>query len=248
MYGGQLLSQAAFAAAHTVESGREMHSMHAHFLLPGDSSSEVEYHVVPLRDGGSFSSRRVDAVQLDRTIFSAMLSFQRPTDGLRHQLDLPSGVPGPDDPHLERIFEPVEGDNLVATDLFEVRMISDGAWPSAVPMQNAGWVRLREDLTGSDSVQRAALAYLSDSIIQWPVLREHELSWWPEDMATWSLDHAIWWHETPRVSEWMLFVQETPRGGDGRAMTTSRIYSADGRILATCAQEMLLRAIRPTSQ
>lgn len=246
IYGGQLLGQAAVAGSATVEPGRPLHSIHAYFLLPGDARKPVDYRVTTLRDGRSFSSRRVDAEQGGRVIFTATCSFQQPAQGIAHQFELPAGTPGPDAPGLESLFAAPTAKDPQAEELIEVRMIPQHDWAPSVRGQLAAWVRLREHLDGGQPAQRAALAFLSDAIIQFPVLRAHGLSWDTPDTSMASLDHALWVHADAPASEWMLFVQESSYAGDGRAMTTSRMYAADGRMLANCAQEVLVRT-RPVA-
>lgn len=241
IYGGQFLGQSAAAAAVTVDGERRLHSMHAYFLLPGDTRLPVDYRVTVLRDGRSFSSRRVEGLQDERVACMATLSFQLPSDGIDHQFDLPLEIPAPDDPGLIPLFPPPTAEDPQAEELIEVRIIPPHGWESPIPGQVAAWVRLREGFDGDQNAQRAALAFLSDAIIQYPVLQGHGLEWDTPGTSMASLDHALWWHADVSVSEWMIFVQESPNARDGRAMTTGRIYSSDGRILATCAQEMLVR-------
>ncbi|MCC4907169.1 acyl-CoA thioesterase II [Microbacterium sp. cx-59] len=245
VYGGQVLAQAVVAASRTMDADRPIHSMHGYFLRAGDSSKGITFSVDRLRDGRSFSARRTQAFQEGVPIFSMIASFQTEDDGLEHVIPAPD-VPGPDEisspegtgvhPMSRRRF----GDLPI-----EVRHVEGslyGADPVAPQPRQAVWVRSRREMPDDPLLHRAALAYLSDMTIQESILRAHGLTWMTPGGTVASLDHAMWWHRPVRVDDWLLYVQESPTSRGGRGLATGRIYTRDGDLVASVAQEVMVRA------
>lgn len=254
IYGGQVLAQALVAAQKTVDGDRPIHSMHGYFILPGDLSLPVVYFVERLRDGRSFTTRRVTAIQKGEAIFSLSASFHRQEDGFEHQVQMPS-VPGPDElrPEIDLIrerleefpeairatiaqdrpldFRPVEGD------------VAFGAGSSKAA--RASWVKSAGPLDDDPMHHRAVLAYTSDYGLIVTALRPHGRSAREEGIMVASLDHALWFHRDFRADEWLLYVTEAPTTGGARGFARGCFFTQDGRLVASVAQEGLIRERRP---
>lgn len=254
IYGGQVLAQALVAARRTVPGDRAVHSMHGYFILPGDLSMPVVYFVDILRDGGSFTTRRVTAIQKGEAIFTLSASFQRREEGLEHQLEMPD-VPPPESlrPELDIVreradefpermrdvvtqdrpldFRPVEGDIAFGTGPREAR--------------RAMWVRSTAPLDDDPLHHRAVLAYASDYGLLITSLRPHGRSARDPQMIVASLDHSLWFHRDVRVDEWLLYVTDSPASAGGRGFTRGTYFTRDGRLVASVAQEGLIRERRP---
>ena len=247
VFGGQVLGQAVIAAQRTVPEERVAHSLHGYFLRPGDSLRPITFSVDRINDARSFSARRIQAFQEGEPIFSMIASFQTPDAGLEHATPMPEGVPEP-----ESLTEFPPGADLVhpmstrmLTDRpVEVRHVLPAIYAQADPdarPQNSAWVRIRRRLPDDPALHRAALAYISDHTIQESVLRAHGIAWTRPGIKIASLDSALWWHRHARVDEWLLYVQESPSASSGRGLATGRIYTRDGLLVATCAQEIVIR-------
>lgn len=247
IYGGQVLAQALLAAERTLPEDRGVHSMHGYFLRPGDASQGITIAVDRIHDGRSFSTRRTQAYQNGVPIFSMIASFQDEDPGVEHAAPMPEGIPAPED---------LEPDEARVTGLPEgaLRMLSDRAAdirhvdsPLYLPTaddriaRQAVWMRLRAPLPDDQRLHRAALAYLSDMTIQESILRAHGAYWALPGLKVASLDHAMWWHRPARVDEWLLYVQESPNARGGRGLATGRIYSREGSLVASVAQEITIR-------
>ena len=253
VYGGQVLGQALVAASRTVEdTERSAHSLHAYFLRPGDPKVPLLYVVDRIRDGKSFTTRRVVAVQHGRPIFSMSISFQVREPGLTHQFPMPE-VPPPDALESEITVRRrhAEAANLSAEDVarftrerpIEMRPLNpqnEFAPEKREPHQTA-WMRAVGRLPDDERLHQCALAYLSDwSLLDtctWP----HGVSFMQPNFQTASLDHAMWLHQEFRADEWLLYVQDSPAAGGGRGFNRGLIYSQDGRLVASVAQEGLIR-------
>jgi acyl-CoA thioesterase-2 len=244
VYGGQVLAQAVVAASRTVGEERPIHSMHGYFLRPGDSAKGITFSVDRLRDGRSFSARRTQAYQLGVPIFSMIASFQTEDTGLEH------AAPAPEAPDPEDIPD-LDGEGLHPMSLrsfrdlpVEVKHVPGPLYGDAPvdpePSQSV-WLRTRRALPDDPLLHRAALAYLSDMTIQESILRAHGLTWTTPGISVASLDHAMWWHRPARVDEWLLYVQESPTARGGRGLATGRIYTRDGSLVASVAQEVMVR-------
>lgn len=247
VYGGQVLAQSIIAASRTLPAGRSAHSMHGYFLRPGDSSRGLTFAVDRIHDGRSFSTRRTQAFQDGVPLFSMIASFQDEDPGIEHQAPMPEGIPAPED--LTDDEDHILGLHPMSKRLFtdrpvDLRHVSKPIYTTVegerVPHQ-AVWMRTRRRLPDDPLIHRAALAYVSDLTIQESVLRAHGVAWQTPGLKVASLDHAMWWHRDGRVDDWLLYVQESPSALGGRGLATGRIYTRDGMLLATVAQEIMVR-------
>lgn len=252
IYGGQVLAQALLAAERTLPEDRAVHSMHGYFLRPGDASQGITIAVDRIHDGRSFSTRRTQAYQNGVPIFSMIASFQDADPGVEHAEPMPAGIPDPDDlaPDEERVHGLPEGTTRMLSErAADVRHVDSPLYlPSEdaqVPRQ-AVWMRLRAPLPDDQRLHRAALAYLSDMTIQESILRAHGVYWALPGLKVASLDHAMWWHRPARVDEWLLYLQESPNARGGRGLATGRIYTRDGALVASVAQEIMIRVPEET--
>jgi acyl-CoA thioesterase-2 len=244
VYGGQVLAQSVIAASRTVTADRPIHSMHGYFLRPGDSSHGITFSVDRLRDGRSFSARRTQAYQEGVPIFSMIASFQTEDAGLEHAAPAPA-APDPD------AIPDLDGEGLHPMSLrsfsdlpVEVKHVPGplyGDVPVDPEPSQSVWLRTRRALPDDPLLHRAALAYLSDMTIQESILRAHGLTWTTPGLSVASLDHAMWWHRPARVDDWLLYVQESPTARGGRGLATGRIYTRDGALVASVAQEVMVR-------
>jgi acyl-CoA thioesterase-2 len=246
VFGGQVLAQSLRAAQRTVDADRPVHSMHGYFLRAGDASEPITFAVERLRDGRSFSARRVHALQFGRPILSMIASFQLPAEGLDHAEPMPD-VPPPDafpslTDVLSRISDPRVRlwQRMRPMDLRHVRgpIHVEAGEPARDQMV---WMRAYDALPDDPAMHAAVLAYASDYTILEPVLRAHGLVWTHPGLRVASLDHAMWWHRPVRADEWLLYVQASPSATGARGLTNGRIYSADGTLAASVAQEGMIR-------
>ena len=252
VFGGQVLAQSLVAAQRTISEDRSVHSMHGYFLRPGNVELPITFSVDRIHDGRSFSTRRTQAYQDGVPILSMIASFQDEDEGLEHQTDMPRDLPQPEDlpsaaESLSGIDHPVA--NFWATQrAFDLRHIPSPIYFSVegdhVPHQ-AIWVKALGTLPDDPKLHRAALAYASDYTILEPILRAHGVSWGTRGLKAASLDHAMWFHRFGRVDDWMLYVQESPNARGGRGLSLGRIFSRDGALLASIAQEGMVRVPNP---
>ncbi|MEO7064155.1 MAG: acyl-CoA thioesterase II [Dokdonella sp.] len=253
VFGGQVLGQALSAAQQTVDGDRSAHSLHAYFLRAGDIEKPIIYHVERTRDGGSFSMRRVTAIQHGQAIFNFAASFQVEETGVEHQLPMPS-VPKPADiepdaglpadalaklpPKLQRWFG--------RSGPFEFRHVyprDDLNPPKRPPFQQV-WFRLSSRAPDNPALHRALLAYASDFHLIGTTMFPHGISFLQRNVQVASLDHALWFHRPFRADEWLLYSCDSPTAQGGRGLARGMIYSEDGRLVASTAQEGLIR-LRP---
>jgi acyl-CoA thioesterase-2 len=247
VFGGQVLAQSLVAATRTVE-GRPVHSLHGYFLRPGDIELPITFSVDRLRDGRSFSTRRVQAYQKGEPIFSMIASFQETDPGLEHQDEFPLDIPAPET--LPSAAELI-GDNphpvaqyWAKARPFDMRHVGSPIYFSVKgePVAHqAVWIKALGDMPADAQLHTAALAYASDYSILESIYRRHCIAWSHPGLKSASLDHAMWFHREPKVDEWMLYVQESPSASGGRGLSLGRIFSQDGRLLATIAQEGMVR-------
>lgn len=248
VFGGQVIAQAVLAAGHTVDDAHAVHSMHGYFLRPGDATRPIDFEVELLRDGRSFSARRTHALQGGVPILSMIASFQLPQDGPEHSVRMPE-VPPPDSiASGVDVLAPFEGvataDFWLSSAPFDVRHVEGSLFvaPDKNPKQyQTAWMRVRRPLEVSELMHRALIAFGSDQVILEPALRRHGASWSTSAMAFASLDHAIWWHRPARADEWLLFVQDSPTAQGGRGMCGAWVFAEDGTLVASVAQEGMLR-------
>jgi acyl-CoA thioesterase-2 len=250
IYGGQVLAQALVAAARTVPPDRPVHSMHGYFILAGDLSVPVVYFVDRLRDGGSFTTRRVTAIQHGKAIFNLSASFHRPEEGLSHQVEMPA-APEPESltPELEviraRQDEIPESlrDTLTQDRPLDFRPVDDADpfGTDARPPSRCLWVRSSGPLDDDPLHHQAVLAYASDYGLLVTALRPHGMSHRDPRLMVASLDHSIWFHRPFRADEWLLYVVDSPFSGAGRGFTRGTYFTRGGDVVASVAQEGLVR-------
>ncbi|NGN67193.1 acyl-CoA thioesterase II [Streptomyces sp. A7024] len=258
VFGGQVAAQALVAAGRTVPDGRPAHSLHAYFLRPGDPGAPIVYTVDRIRDGRSFTTRRVVAVQHGKPIFHLSASFQADEEGLEHQEPMPA-APDPETlptaeealPQYAHLFAPGVMDRIL-----EARGAVDLRYAEAPPFVTAGqpreprsqvWFRTNGKLPDdTDPMLHICLAtYVSDMTLLDSVLLAHGRGGWAiGDVVGASLDHAMWFHRPFRADEWLLYDQESPTSQGGRGLGKGRIFSRDGRLVADVIQEGVVRVPR----
>ncbi|MBT8160269.1 MULTISPECIES: acyl-CoA thioesterase II [Arthrobacter] len=248
VFGGQVLAQSLVAGMRTVDQDRTVHSMHGYFLRPGDANQPITFSVERLRDGRSFSARRVHAYQEGQPILSMIASFQASADGVEHQAAMPEGIPDPESlpstAELLRKFDHPLARHMSFERPFDVRHVDPALYvqaPKEHTATNAVWMKTFGPMPDEPNLHLAALAYASDYTILESVLRNNGLSWMTPGMSVASLDHAMWWHRPVRVDEWLLYVQESPSAQGARGLATGKIFSRDGQHVATVAQEGMIR-------
>lgn len=248
VFGGQVLAQSILAAVRTVSSDREIHSMHGYFLRPGDANEPITFGVQRLRDGRSFSARRTHAYQNGVPILSMIASFQAPAPGLDHQEPFPEGIPDPESlPSTADLLG--EFDHPIAQQWafqrpFDIRHVQSPLYITAEGEHtptNSVWMKAKGPLPDNPDLHRAALAYASDYTLLEPILRAHGIAWISPGMKFASLDHAMWWHRPFRADEWLLYVQNSPSASGARGLGVGRVFSRSGELVATIAQEGMMR-------
>ena len=248
VFGGQVAAQAVLAAMQTVDDDRFVHSMHGYFLRPGDDEQPITFSVDRIHDGRSFSTRRTQAYQNGVPILSMIASFQDVDPGLDHQATMPDGVPDPESlPSAADIlgaFDHPVAQYWANSRPFDLRHVDAPVYfahgPERVAHQ-AVWLKTTRALPDDENLHRAALAYASDYTILEPILRRHGHTWATPGLKMASLDHAMWWHRFARVDDWLLYVQESPSAQGGRGLSLGRIFSRDGALVASIAQEGMVR-------
>jgi acyl-CoA thioesterase II len=248
-FGGQVIAQALMAATRTVE-GRAAHSLHGYFILPGDPEAPIVFEVDRIRDGGSFTTRRVVALQHGRAIFSLSASFQIEEAGFDHF------IPAPDAPDPETLFDVAQLMQFRGRTAEQIQRYVDRISPIELrpiepqPM-NAGqarepkqsqWLRVGGGpLPDDPAIHRAALAFLSDMTLLSASVVAHGRSLFEPEIQAASLDHALWLHRPFRADEWLLYVQDSPSASGARGFNRGLLYSRDRRLVASVAQEGLIR-------
>lgn len=250
VFGGQVAAQALVAAARAVEEGFHIHSLHSYFLLPGDYSVPIVYDVERIRDGRSFLTRRVVARQHGRAIYYLTANFHVDEEGLEHQDAMPQ-VPGPDagvdmtELMLRRGDEESEAlaKEWAAIDSRWLGSSRHGLEPDPVhPSRSRMWVRVNQDLGDDRVTHEAAFTYASDISLLGAALGAHDVT--PREVQMASLDHTIWFHRPFRADEWWLYDQWSPSAQGGRGLCLSRVFTEQGVLVATVAQEGLIRPRR----
>ena len=246
VFGGQVMAQALAAATRTVENSRPVHSLHGYFLRPGDVEQEITFDVEILRDGRSFSARRVQAIQKEKVIFSMISSFQTSEPGVDHQMDLTGENGDPEKlPSASEILGDIDHPSAqywANSRPFDIRHFPDDLYlkvKTKQPSQTV-WLKTREPIDLAAELHPAALAFASDYTILESGLRNHGISWAHPGMASASLDHAMWFHRPVDINRWMLYQQESPSAQGSRNLNLGKIYQ-DGVLVATVAQEGMLR-------
>src|SRR5258705_8940167 len=252
VYGGQVLGQALVAAVRTVEEVRPAHSMHAYFLLGGDPSHPIIYEVERIRDGGSFTTRRVKAVQHGRPIFTISVSFHKAEEGFEHSAPMPH-VPGPEELPNEQEMRRLMVANLPANMRsywererpIEMRPVDIERYlkrEKAAPVQYV-WMRANGRLPDDFKLHQCVLAYASDFTLLDTALIPHGKQLFDRDIQLASLDHALWLHRPFRADEWLLYAQDSPSAHGARAFCRGIVYTQGGLLVASVAQEGLVRKL-----
>lgn len=256
VFGGQVLGQALSAAQHTVE-GRVAHSLHAYFLRRGDINAPIIYEVDRARDGGSFSNRRVVAIQHGRPIFNLAASFQRPEVGLEHQADMPE-VPGPEG--LKDLTE-VASELLEKIPLKMRRYLTDKrpfefrpvrpfnfTEPEKLPPVKHVWIRAVDKLPRDQALHQNLLAYVSDYELLSTATLPHGLVFGRGTIIMASLDHALWFHRNFAVDQWLLYSMDSPSASGVRGFSRGQLFTEDGVLVASTVQEGLVRIVDPAQK
>jgi acyl-CoA thioesterase-2 len=253
VFGGQVLSQALHAAGETVPPDRPVHSLHASFLRQGDTKQPIVYEVDRIRDGGSFTTRRVVAFQAEHAIFSCSASFQREEVGLTHQAPMPETA-GPEGfaseaERARRIADRIpEGlrEQAIAERPIEIRVVTpyDPLEPVAREPERRVWCRASDRLPDDPALHRYLLAYASDFHLLTTSLQPHGISWLTPGLQIASLDHAMWFHRPFRMDDWLLHAIESPSASGGRGLVRSQFFDRSGALVASTAQEGLVRLRR----
>ncbi len=253
VFGGQVIGQALSAAQNTVED-RVAHSLHAYFLRRGDVNSPIIYEVDRSRDGGSFSNRRVVAIQHGRPILNLAASFQVPEDGLKHQAEMPD-VPGPEGlkdftdiakDMLEHIPSKMRR-FLTEKRPFEFRHVEPVNFevPEQLPPRRHVWIRAVDALPDNPVLHQNLLTYVSDYELLGTATLPHGLSFTRGNVIMASLDHALWFHGDVKVDEWLLYAMDSPNSSGARGLARGQLFTQDGRLVASTAQEGLMRVVDP---
>ena len=252
VFGGQVIGQALVAASRTVE-GRLPHSLHAYFLRPGDMARPIVYEVDRVRDGKSFSARRVQAIQGGEVLLSMICSFQVPEPGFEHQAPMPE-VPAPESlrsqPELvkewlaavpqvpPRIREAFERRTAVEFRPVEPR---NPLVPQVDPPRQSYWVRANGKLPDAPLLHACVLAYASDFSLLSTALRPHGVSWLTPGLAVASIDHTLWFHRPFRIDDWLLYAMDSPTAQGGRGLSRGQFFDRAGRLVVSVVQENLMR-------
>lgn len=254
IYGGQVIAQALMAAARTVDADRVPHSLHAYFMRAGAEQEAVQFQVERDYDGGSFTNRRVVAIQRGKPILNLACSFHRPEPGMTHQAVMPD-VPAPETLKNESelnaaVIDQIPArfrDNFMRRRPIEYRPVRPRALlhpEKREPIQHI-WFRTVAPIGDDPMMHRAILAYASDSYLLSTATLPHGKNWFDGSLMSASLDHALWLHDDARVDDWLLYTNDSPWSGGARGMNRGSIYTRDGRLIASAAQEGLMRVVKP---
>ena len=250
VYGGQVIGQALVAASNTVEEDRQAHSLHGYFLRPGDTTIPILYKVDRIRDGRSFTTRRVVAIQNGQPIFAMSISFQVEEPGLEHQFPMPDApdpesLPDESDLRAEQTKDwPKEfQESFTISSAIQIRWVDplDFVEPQAAPPHQMCWMRAPEHLPDDPRLHQCVLAYLSDWSLLDTSTRPHAISYVQNEVQMASLDHAMWFHRNFRADEWLLYVQDSPSASGARGFNRGLVYNQAGELIASTTQEGLMR-------
>lgn len=251
VFGGQVLAQCVMAAGRTVvddgDGPRRIHSLHGYFLRPGDANRPIRFLVERMRDGASFSARRVHAVQEGRILMSMSTSFQEAADGLDHHTPMPAVPPAEslesDAAMLSRHEHPAAR-FLAERRAVDLRHVEPVLYAEPDPDRSSTqhlWLKVPRELPEDPLLHAAVLAYASDYSLLEPVMRHHGVVWQDRRLRMASLDHAMWFHRQPKLDDWVLYAQDTPSAQGGRGLGRGLMFAADGTLVATVAQEGMIR-------
>lgn len=253
VFGGQVAGQALVAAGRTVPTDRQVHSLHAYFIRPGDPTVPLVYIVERVRDGRSFSTRRVAAVQHGKTIFTLSASFHLSESGFEHSDPMPA-VPPPDQieltaDRLRRLYGPVVEDYARANPI-DIRYVGPlpaeaARDPSLISSRSVVWLKADGELPDDPLLHVCLMTYASDMTLLDTVLLAHGASWGESVAIGASLDHAMWFHRPFRVDRWLLFVQDSPTASGARGLARGEVYTEAGELVVSVVQEGLLRRNEP---
>jgi acyl-CoA thioesterase II len=249
VFGGQVAGQALVAAGRTVPEERRVHSLHAYFIRPGDPSVPLVYTVDRVRDGRSFTTRRVSAIQHGKVIFTLSASFQVEEDGPSHQVPMPD-VPGPEElptfrERLEKIFGTMDS-GFHRRRPVDLRHVTPLTWEAAKDPSLAGpesrvWLRFDGELPDDPLLHVCLMTYASDMTLLDTVLLNQGLAWGDKKTMGASLDHAMWFHRPFRADQWLLYAQDTPFAGGARGLARGQVFTQDGELVCSVMQEGLIR-------
>lgn len=252
VFGGQVAGQALVAAGRTVPDDRFVHSLHAYFIRPGDPRIPIVYEAERVRDGRSFTTRRVLAIQHGEAIFSLSASFQLPQQGLEHAEPMPTGVPEPETlPDLAEMFARHGGDGGwgwgEAPRPLDLRFVEEPRWSTGsrtvTTVAQRVWMRADGILPADPMLHQCMLAYASDLSLLGSVLARHDTAGTAGEVQMASLDHAVWFHDSFRADEWLLYEVYSPVASGARGLATGRFFRRDGTHVATTVQEGLVRVV-----
>ncbi len=253
VFGGQVIAQALVAAYRTV-TDRTCHSLHAYFIRPGDPTVPILYEVDRARDGRSFATRRVVAIQHGEQIFNMACSFQADEEGYEHQSDMPDAPPPEELPTEAEIREMVKdkippqfAKSFARPRPIEMRPVDrqNVLSPKPMPPNKKIWMRARGEIGDDQAMQQCVLAYASDMGILDTATRPHGVSWVQGNVQMASLDHLMWFHRPFRFEDWLLYTTDSPSAGGARGFNRGEVYSAKGELIASLAQEGLMRPVKP---
>lgn len=255
VFGGQVIGQALMAVQRTVALDRFVHSMHCYFLRPGDPAVPITYKVDTLRNGTSFTTRRVVAWQHEKPIFSLSASFQIDEEGLDHYIPAPLNIPMPEELYSEKaLVEEIKGQIPDSVKKYfgrerpvELRPVSLEHYQSDAklkPYQDI-WLRTTGSVPDNRQLQTAILGYLSDMTLLDTSLFAHGRSIFDPDLQVASLDHSMWFHRPNKLDDWLLYSQDSPNSSGARGFTRGSLYARDGSLIASMAQEGLIRQRQP---
>ena len=258
VFGGQVVGQALNAAVRTVEPERKPHSLHSYFLRPGDLSRPIIYEVDPIRNGRSFSTRRVVGKQRGEAIFNASISFQVVEDGYSHQFDFPKNVQHYSE--LENDFDRAADVGalmglteaefrsyylIFGTDILDMRTpgLETAILPGEYEPRHGFWFKFNENIGDDPITHRTLLAFISDKALMGTAIRPHPVNFRTHKIIGASLDHAMWFHERIRVNQWIYYHLDSPRSARSRGFNRGSFYTEDGRLICSTAQEGLMRVV-----
>jgi acyl-CoA thioesterase II len=250
VFGGQVIGQGLMAGGRTMEAGKPPHSLHAYFMRPGNEDYPIIFRVVRDFEGRSFATRRIIAMQKGEPILNMAASFQLPEEGLHHQDAMPD-VPAPEGlkterelrtEFIERIPERFRR-HLLRPRPIEIRPCTPRSWfdPVRTEPKQASWFRIVAPVADDPALHRAILAYASDMALLGTAMLPHGVNWMTNKMQNASLDHAVWLHEPFRADEWLLYACDSPWSGHARGFNRGQVFTQDGRLVASTAQEGLMR-------
>lgn len=251
VYGGQVIGQALVAASRTVEDqNRLAHSLHGYFLRPGDTTIPILYEVDRIRDGRSFTTRRVVATQRGRAIFSMSVSFHVAEDGLEHQFEKPN-VKGPEDCPTQSELNAKFSDDIPEAykqrshrpQPIEMRFVEpiNQFKPVKMPPHQNTWIKAVDTMPDDPRLHQCLLAYASDMTLIDTAVRPHGISWTDDNFQVASLDHAMWFHRPFKMDDWLLYAQDSPFSGGARGLSRGAFYTQKGELISSVAQEGLIR-------